>query len=303
MIQSVKVTNHLGESITLELRNPDTSGFFIRGIDGLGPPKAFINSTDVLSIDGSIFNSARIGSRNIVLDLGFVWSPYETIEDVRLKSYKYFPMKKPLTLEITTDTRVGVVTGYVEDNPPKIFSKQESTVISIICPKAYFESTELVDTLFSGIEGSFEFPFSNESTSTPLISFGEIVINTRQTVVYDADANTGFVINVHFLGAVNDLVIYDITHGGYMGIDSTKLAAIVGTDFAAGDDLYISTVKGEKRVWVYRGANIYNVLNALTAGSTWFELTSGDNVFDYTADSGLTNMQFNIQHRLLYEGI
>lgn len=303
MIQSVKATNHLGESIILELKNPATSGFFIRGIDGLGPPKAVINYTDVLSIDGATFNSSRISSRNIVLDLGFVWGPLETIEDIRLKSYKYFPAKKNVVLEITTDTRVGVVTGYVESNEPNIFSKEESTMISIICPSAYFESTELIETLFSGVEAAFEFPFSNESTSTPLLSFGEVVINTRQTVIYNADANAGFTIKVHFLGGVNDLTVYDITHGGYIGIDSAKLIAMTGSDFIAGDDLVISTVKGNKYIWLYRGSNVFNILNALTEGSSWFELTSGDNVFDYTADSGLSNMQFSIQHRLLYEGI
>ena len=132
MIKSVKVTNHLGESITLELRNPEKSGFLIRGIDGLGPGKANINITEIATADGAIFNSSRVNSRNVVLLLTFLEKP--TIEDTRLLSYKYFPIKKRITLEIETNNRISLVVGYVESNTPNIFSNQEGTSISIVCP-------------------------------------------------------------------------------------------------------------------------------------------------------------------------
>ena len=94
MIKNVTVTNHLGESIKLNLRVPEKSGFLIQKISGLGPSKANINSTESATIDGSIYNSARVTSRNIVIELAFMFSP--TVEDVRQRSYKYFPIKKEL---------------------------------------------------------------------------------------------------------------------------------------------------------------------------------------------------------------
>ena len=95
MIKSVKVTNYMGESLTIPLIWND-GPFEIEKIEGLGPPKANINTTEIATNDGSKFNSARSTERNIVLYLILHGAP--TIEDARHLSYKYFPVKKYLQL-------------------------------------------------------------------------------------------------------------------------------------------------------------------------------------------------------------
>ena len=149
MIKSVKVTNYLDESKTFVLMDPEESGFLIEEITGLGPANATINTTEMASIDGSIFNSSRVGMRNIVLTLRLLFKP--TVEDVRQESYKYFPIKKQVKLTIETDNRICESYGYVESNEPDIFSKDESTQISIICPDPYFYSVEPTTTIFYGV--------------------------------------------------------------------------------------------------------------------------------------------------------
>ena len=69
MIRSVTVTNYLGDSKVLELANPEPSGFVIASIEGLGPVKSNINTTDLASNDGALYNSARLETRNIVFDI------------------------------------------------------------------------------------------------------------------------------------------------------------------------------------------------------------------------------------------
>jgi len=54
MINSITVTNHLDESVKLELRFPEKSGFLVQGVTGLGPSKANINSTELSTTDGSV---------------------------------------------------------------------------------------------------------------------------------------------------------------------------------------------------------------------------------------------------------
>ena len=76
MIRSFTVTNYRDESLTCELSDPSKEGFVVAGIDGLGPTKATVNVTDISSIDGGLFNSARIGSRNIVIYIKHVWTFY-----------------------------------------------------------------------------------------------------------------------------------------------------------------------------------------------------------------------------------
>ena len=90
MIKSITATNYLGESIKMELARPEKSGFIVHSISGLGPGKAYINTTEVSTDDGGLFNSARLPSRNIVLGLMFMWK--DSIEEARHRSYKYFPL-------------------------------------------------------------------------------------------------------------------------------------------------------------------------------------------------------------------
>ena len=75
MIKSVTVINHLNESVKMELRSPEKSGFLIQDITGLGPAKANVNSTEMATSDGSVYNSARLNSRNIVLTIKLMSNP------------------------------------------------------------------------------------------------------------------------------------------------------------------------------------------------------------------------------------
>ena len=87
MIYSLTVTNFLGDRIRLELGKPENTGFLIKSITGLGPVKANVNTTEVITNDGSMFNSARLSQRNIVIQMVFVNSIYgEDIEAIRQKS-------------------------------------------------------------------------------------------------------------------------------------------------------------------------------------------------------------------------
>ena len=164
MIKSITVTNYLGDSIKLVLARPEESGFVVTSVTGLGSGKANINTTEIATNDGDLFNSARLQKRNIVISLKYLWK--DSIEDVRQLSYKYFPIKKKLTLLIETDNRSAEIDGYTESNEPDIFSKDEGSDVSIVCPNPFFYSAGedgINTTIFYGVEPLFEFPFSNES--------------------------------------------------------------------------------------------------------------------------------------------
>lgn len=292
MIKSLTVTNFLGESIVLELGRPEKSGFIIESIEGLGPCTATINAKEQATADGAIYNSARVNSRNIVLSLKFLFAP--TIEEVRQKSYKYFQIKKPLTLKVETDNRIAEIQGYVESNEPDIFSKDEGTQISIICPDPYFYSTRDNVTLFSGIEAIFEFPFSNESLTEKLLEFGRIEYATERVVRYAGDADVGVRIFIHALGDVSNITIYNT---------GTRETMKIFDDFVNADDIYISTVKGDKYIYRMRNGVFTNILNSLSRDSNWFTLSKGDNIFAFTAEVGSGNLQFRIENRTVYEGV
>lgn len=307
MIYSLAVTNFLGDRIRLELGKPENTGFLIKSITGLGPVKANVNTTEVATNDGSMFNSARLSQRNIVIQMVFVNSIYgEDIEAIRQKSYKYFPIKKNVELVIETDNRYVRTTGYIESNEPDIFSKQEGTQISIICPDPYFYSaSEDGDNVtdFYSIDPMFEFPFSNESLTEPLLVFGEIQIKTEGVITYSGDSEIGVMIYIHAIGPAEHINIYNTETREVMTIDTAKLEKLTGQGLIAGDDIIINTLKGEKSITLVRSGVSYNILNCLDKNTDWFTLVKGDNIFAFTADSGVTNLQFRIENKVIYEGV
>lgn len=301
MINKITITNHLDESLVLELRSPEKSGFFVRGIDGLTPGKATINVTEVLSNDGAFFNSARVGSRNIVFDLGFL--EHSTIEETRKLSYKFFPIKKLIKIQIETDTRTAFTYGYVESNEPNIFNKEEGTTISVLCPRSFFYSVDKNTTVFSGIQSFFEFPFSNESLTEKLIVMGEVEINREQTVFYTGDSEIGVVIYIQAFGNVENLRFVNVSTSEQMLIDTDKLTTMTGFGIIDKDFITISTLKGNKYITLQRDGEIINIINALGQNTDWFQIQPGDNVLVYTADSGAGNIHVQIENQIVYEGI
>lgn len=300
MIKSITVTNYLGESLTIELGRPDLSGFLVQSIDGLGPSKADINSTELSSIDGAIFNSSRVLSRNIVLVLALL--PKPTIEDTRHLSYKYFPIKKRVVLRIETDNRISEAYGWVESNVPSIFAKKQVAQISIVCPDPYLYSVESSITLFSGVTPLFEFPFENDSLVTKTLEIGELVNLTVGNIYYEGDAEVGIILTIKANGEATNVAIQNVHTGEVMTIDTTRLATLTGFGIIAGDEITICTITGNKSVVLLRDGTYVNILNSLTFESDWLKLTRGDNIFAYTADTGITNLQFRIENQVVYEG-
>lgn len=304
MIKSITVTNYLGDSIKLDLARPEESGFVVQSVTGLGPGEANINTTEVSTNDGSLFNSSRLPSRNIVIGLKFLWK--KSVEDVRHLSYKHFPIKKKLTLLIETDNRQAEIDGYVESNDPNIFSRDEGSDISIICPNPFFYSAGKNGnhtTIFYGVEPIFEFPFSNESLLECLLEMGAIQNQTEKVITYDGDSEVGVTITIHAVGEASKIAIYNTGTREIMRIDTDKLAAFTGSGIIAGDDIIICTVKGNKSISLQRAGKMTNILNCLEKNADWFQLAKGDNIFAYTAETGSSNLQFKIENRIVYEGV
>lgn len=295
MIRAITVTNYLGERIRMELARPETSGFVIFNVDGIGPPKANINISEVANLDGGLFNSSRATTRNIVLSLKHLSMPL--VEDVRHLSYKYFPLQKNLCLTFETDRRTIEIFGYVESNLPVIFSAQQFTQISIICPRPYFQSINNTVTVFAGIEPLFEFPFSNDSLTENLLVMSEIKQSTVETIWYHGDVETGMVINMHAIGEVVNPSVYNL---------DTREEIKLNITIYSGDDIIISTVQGEKSIRLLRAGVYSNILNNAVSNKKlpdWLTLSKGPNTFAYTAEKGVQYLQFYITNRVLYEGV
>lgn len=148
------------------LTDPESAGVIISNIDGLGAEEASIFTTDLASIDGALFNSARLPKRSINLTIIPITTRNGSIEDHRLEMYKYFPIKQKVTLRFETDKRLAEIQGYVETNQPTIFSDKESIAITIVCPDPYFYDVKkyngITTTIFTSVQKAFQFKYAND---------------------------------------------------------------------------------------------------------------------------------------------
>lgn len=302
MIKAVKVTNYIGESLTMELANPEKSGLAIYNIEGIGGAQSNVSTTEIVTMDGGLYNSARKQQRNIVL---YIYLGYDDSELARQKTYRYFPVKHEVTLTFYTDKRTMKITGYVESNEPAIFTSETYTQISIVCPDPNFYSVNEEDgvlCVFNGTDPNFEFPWSNEGLEAA-IEFGTITTDTRKSVYYTGEANNGMNIVIESLGDANNITIYNLRTRESMFIDSAKLTALTGHNIMAGDRITISTFRGNKSATLLRGGVETNILNCLGRDTCWFELVRGDNLFGYDAEDGLELLHFKIESTQIYEGV
>lgn len=300
MINNIKITNHLGESITI-MMSSETSGLIIESINGLGPAKGIVSMTSRAGADGSIFSSARVNNRNILITFSFEFNP--DIETVRQLTYKYFPIKQLISLEINTDNRNVRTEGYVESNEPSIFTNEAGTTISILCPDPFLYDLISSINTFSSVTPLFEFLWEDDNATSPTIVFSSLDLDTEKVVIYNGDAPVGIIIKIYANGDANNISITNSYTLESISIDSAEIISITGGDIQLGDKITISTIKGDKYAILLRGLVEYNILNALGQDPDWLELHQGDNVFSYDADSGVSNIILEILNEIAYEGV
>ena len=90
-----------------------------------------------------------------------------------------------------------------------------------------------------------------------------------------------------------------------MPINDSIIRSITGNGIMQGDDIVISTSRGNKYAVLIRNGVEYNILNALAVNRTiqWFSIKRGDNIMAYSADTGEYDMLITIKHRIAYKGI
>lgn len=315
MIKSFTVTNNRDETMTCELAKPSKEGFAVVGIDGLGPTQATVNVTDISSIDGGLFNSSRIGSRNIVISLVYYYDSDYTIEELRHKSYRYFPPKKKVQLVFETTNRLAIIEGYVESNEVAIFSKQEGSQISIICPNPYFYPADIeVNNYNSYAIPAFSFPFSRDlDTETDSKLLMGLLLDYKLTeVMYKGDVDTGLVFRVDFLSDIDNNSTIKITNGTTSIENTIYISKIINIVHAmnssfnaitSGDSLKFSTVKGDKFVTFMHNNVEYNVLSCITSNGDWLYLIPGVNRIRIDTSDTDANVEISSENRVYFNGI
>lgn len=303
MIKSYTIITDQGNSIKLEMTRPEKSGFIISNVEGIGPVKSNINTTKSATKHGTFYNSASLDQRNIVMTFIFCETKTESIEDIRHKSYEYFPINERIEIIVETDKRTLKTEGWVETNEPNIYSSQEGCTVSILCPDPFFYSMSTNRTTFSGIEPNFEFPFENESLVEPLLEMGALRTDIVKNVEYDGDFSTPITITIRAFNEASNITIHNMKTHEQLQINTSKLEALTGSGIIAGDTIIIDTAQGSRSVTLIRDGVSINIFNCINRDADWFMLSKGINTFAYKAETGESDLYFSIENKIVYTGV
>ena len=121
-----------------------------------------------------------------------------------------------------------------------------------------------------------------------------IQIGKQESIINGGDMETGVLIRLNAVGNLVNPKIYNTDTGEYM---------IINQEMQKGDEITINTRKKQKSVTMLRDGTVSNLIGKLQAGSTWFSLIPGDNLFAYEADEASDNLRCTFIVNDQFEGV
>lgn len=284
---TAKIQNALGETLTLTGRE---AAYQITSIRGLNPPGATVNISSIAGMDGGVFNSSKLETRNIVITLRINGD----VEQNRLNLYRFFKTKENCTFFFKNGSRDVSIDGYIDTFEVDLFQRGQTAQISIVCPQPYFHALDEIMQNSSNVTPLFTFPFTINAGSPVVIS--SLDDSALVIISNNSETGTGINVEVDFRAACNSFELKNTTSG-----EGMKFAY----SFENGDTLLINTNSGHKSVRLIRGGVVSPLLSALQIGSAFFQLLPGDNIFEYLIDGAENPSAVNIifRYRIAYRGV
>lgn len=285
MLTNLEVYSSLSSAPDLPLQlggREDVDLIHIRNIDGLGPVKADINTTQYGSGDGGFYTGGSINVRNIVMTLGFMPDYIEhTVASLRQVVYGYFMSKQPVTLRLFRDDGPTVeINGYTESAEPNLFSKDPEMEISVICPLPDFIAVA---------------PSVVTGTAQP------DPVESEFTLVGNVDTS-GRVVLTPIEDDPSPTYDGDITLEHKTLAPGASIFKVTGS-VAEGLDLIIDSARGAKVAENVIGVEHINLLNSMTVDSKWLALRPGTNKFRVLLDPSAGDKAWTLTYYERFGGL
>lgn len=261
--------------------------FDLTDVDGFTTIASNLASVTVPSVDGDIITNIQAQPRTVVLYLRL--KQYAGIEAAKRYIFQYVKPKISGTMQLTQDGREIELTGLVEAIELPRMEQGCTMAITLHCSQPYWSDVDFVVEMISQIINLHYFPIDQGGLAFPPagVPFGAFDNDLTRTIENAGDVETGCVITIVALGSVVNPRIWNNQTGEFIGITDT---------LAGNDNVVISTIKGQKTIT----KNGVNIIDKITAGSTFLQIETGQNEFTISADSGLSNVYFTLTYKQLY---
>lgn len=263
--------------------------FVLTNVDGMTAAAVSLASSVISGTDGDIVNSVQANPRGIVLDLRI--KSGVDVEEAKREVLRIVKIKQYGTLEWTQNNRTVAISGVVEGIDMPRWNEGVTMQITLHCAQPFWED---IDFVVRQISEAIDLHYFTDGETDMLyfeedgIPLGEYDTIRTKTFHNNGDVAVGLEISIVALDTVTDPIIYD---------ESGNFFGLVGMTMHAGDNVVITTHKGNKTVRL-NDAMIYGHIKPQ---STWLQLAAGDNQFTINSDDeSVTNMTFSLIYKQRY---
>lgn len=290
-IEKLIYTNERGESVEFS----HASIFHTNEVSGLNDIRNAIYSFNSMGQDGDTYLGNRIESREIEI----VGNINERGKDAMIARRRYLshvlnPQLNGL-LRYEYGDFVRVIDCKVDNAPilpPKSGVFQSFTIQLLCCDPFWREEKESRADIASWI-GAFEFAVEIPQDTGMELGYREpsLIVN----VYNSGDVKCGMRVDFRATGTVTNPKILNVDTGEYIKFNNLSLIA--------GDVLTISTYYGKKTITLTQSGTTSDGFRYLDVDSTYIQLSLGDNLFRYEADSNAESLEVSIYHNNKYLGV
>lgn len=249
---------------------------------------------------GETLTGQKIDARDIDIK-GSINKRYkDRVLELRRAALKVLNPELSGTLTYIYKNFVRVIDCKVDDTP--VFSRKKvfnDFTIQFKCPSPFWREEQDEKADIASWIGAFEFDL--EIPEDEGLSEDEIGIefdyrepNVIVDVYNEGDVSTGMRIEFRATGTLSNPILLNMDTGEYIQINAELLA---------GDVVTVNTEYGKKGATLVRGGITEDYFRYVDVDSTFMQLTIGDNVFRYDAESGVDALEVTLYHSNKYLGV
>ena len=247
-------------------------------ISGLNPPSASIFTAKSPNRKGVKYNGSTLNERNIIVAIKLLGN----VEENRNALYEWVDTEQYVKVHYRNGIKRVYCEGHIQDCEIDMFTDNEIVNLAILCENPYWKDLVELSKEISTLLKQFVVPFAIDSVGVP---FSTIQTN-NSTNIFNSGAETGVRITIKCNGDVENLMIFD-------GNDTSK-RFLLKTTLLEAWQVVIDTEASPRTVKAYKPDGTVENLLKYTNNPTWFVLKKGNNVFGYTADSGIADVELHI---------
>lgn len=262
--------------------------FLLSDFDGQTANDNDISMTTTAGFDGGIVNSAQAQPRSMSLEL-----LVKSGVNVELAKRHITQVIKPyelITFTLEQEEKTTVIQGTVERFSMPRYQQGVAVVVDFLCSQPFWEDAKELQTVITDVINLHYFTEPEDAVLCFVeegIPFGVYNYERQKSVYNEGDVSIGMDIEIIALSDVTNPIIY-AEDGSFIGVNTTMKAH---------DKIVISTHKRRKTIYKNDG----NILDTIMPASTWLQLHTGLNTFNFNSDDEMTdNCYFNIIYKQRY---